>query len=407
MAERKPLPVLKPAKETSKAKTTAKKKTPTPRTVHKTSPVLPKAVTEKPKSPMEAKPVSKTKQMALEEFYDNGSCVCTCCGKEYKHRKGNFLKSTSPLYAGTGGYVSICRDCTLNYYSTVEEYYEFDARKTIERMCQLFDCYYSPDVVEATSINAVNMRYKHRWPFYLTKCNFVKNLGIQYLDTLKEREDNQQRIHSMSDLPKESDLEEEEYDENETPTISSFVVTKEMVRKFGIGMNGDEYEFLEEEYKDWCSKVEVKSKAQEELIKNICLSQLNIRRAQASNNAKAVQEAQKNFTELLQNCNLTPKQANEVANSSVAQMSLGNLIKKIENEEPIKTPTKEFQDPDGIRRYLSGFFFGHLAKALKIKNDNQQLYDELIGDYSVNMSDVDDDVNDINGLLDETGEEDD
>ena len=113
----------------------------------------------------------------------------------------------------------------------------------------------------------------------------------------------------------------------------------------------------------------------------------------------------KSLTDLMANCNLTPRQASETANSSSTQLCLGQLIKRIEDEEPIAEASPEFKDPDGIRKYIGTFFFGHLAKALHIKNDNQAEYDAEIAKYTVVPPEIDDDVEAVSDIFDNQEDE--
>ena len=217
--------------------------------------------------------------------------------------------------------------------------------------------------------------------------------GETFLDTVRDEFEASKIVRTLDDS--QIDMGDEE----------PFVVTKDMVRRWSTGMEPREYEFLEGEYADWCNKVEVKSKSQEELIKAICLAQLNVRRAQSLGNSKMVTDSMKSLTDLMANCNLTPRQASETANSSSTQMCLGQLIKRIEDEEPIPEPSEEFKDPDGIRKYISTFFFGHLAKALHIKNDYQRAYDEEMAKYTVELPKDGDGIDDIEGLFDNADED--
>ena len=50
----------------------------------------------------------------------------------------------------------------------------------------------------------------------------------------------------------------------------------------------------------------------------------------------------------------------------------------IEEEEPIPEADEEFQDVDGIRKYISVWFFGHLCKMLGVENKYSYLYDQEI-----------------------------
>jgi hypothetical protein len=54
----------------------------------------------------------------------------------------------------------------------------------------------------------------------------------------------------------------------------------------------------------------------------------------------------------------------------------GVWLRKIENDHPIAEPAPELRDVDGIIKYITIWFFGHLCKMLKINNTYSQLYEE-------------------------------
>jgi hypothetical protein len=301
---------------------------------------------------------------------------CCMCGNEWTTQKGNFLSGgKSPLWKANGGYLPFCKTCCESLMENMISFYGGNEEHALRHLCQVFDWYYD----EAASAMTLAQVHKgnSRVNIYPSKMctRQVATRGETYLDTVRDDFEAAKIVKSATDVVVE-DFDEE-----------PFVVTREIIRRWSTGMAPEEYEFLENEYEDWNNKVEVKTKSQEELIKAICLAQLNVRRAQAAGNSKAVTESMKALTDLMANCNLTPRQASEIANSSSTQMCLGQLIKRIEDEEPIKEASDEFKDPDGIRKYLSTFFFGHLAKALHIKNDNQRAYDEEMAKYTVEPPD--------------------
>ena len=167
---------------------------------------------------------------------------------------------------------------------------------------------------------------------------------------------------------------------------------------FGVGYKPDEYYYLREQYDEWITRYEAKTKAQEELFKAICITQLTIRRAQQQNNPKAIADATKSFQDLLGSANLKPSQNND--NALVEQNTFGTLIKKWEDERPIPEAEDEFKDVDGIKRYIDAYFFGHLAKVMKIDNDYSKIYDEEMAKYTVQKPQYEGD--DISGLETDT-----
>lgn len=315
---------------------------------------------------------------------------CVMCGNEWATQKGNFPSGGgSPLWKGNGGFLPFCRSCCEAMMENMVAFYNGNEEHALRHLCRTFDWYYS----EAASVMTLNQvrAGNSRLMLYPSKActRQVSQCGETFLDTIRDDYEASKKVRSTDDLSQNIDTEAEE----------PFVVTKDMLRRWSTGMAPDEYEFLENEYDDWRNKVEVTTKSQEELIKAICLAQLNVRRAQHAGNTKSVAEAMKSLTDLMANCNLTPRQASEIANSSSTQLCLGQLIKRIEDEEPIAEPIGEFKDPDGIRQYIDTFFYGHLAKALHIKNDHQAAYEEEMSKYTVAPPSIDDEADAVDDIL--------
>lgn len=103
-------------------------------------------------------------------------------------------------------------------------------------------------------------------------------------------------------------------------------------------------------------------------------------------------DALKVFQDLLGTANLKPSQNSD--NSMVEQNTFGTLIKKWENTRPISEPLPEWQDVDGIRKYITVYFLGHFCKMLGIRNKYSAAYEEEMAKYRVEMPEYegDDDV---------------
>ena len=286
-----------------------------------------------------------------------GRYKCTCCGKEYKVQKGNFPVTNSVLYAGNGGYLTVCRSCIEKYYRRLIEFYSGNEEHALEHCCRLFDWYYNTD---ASAMTKNISQDRSRVSAYPAKMNMlqVRERGTTFLDTLKERHGN--RILGEDDLQSRS----------ESDDVADSAV--ETIRFFGFGYSDEEYTFLGNQYLDWTTRYECKTKAQEELFKNICISQLTIQRAQRGGNTREVADAMKTFQDLLGTANLKPNQTND--NALTDQNTFGTLIKKWENEEPIAEPEEEWRDVDGINKYIDTWFLGHLSNLVHVKNDYEEEY---------------------------------
>lgn len=150
---------------------------------------------------------------------------------------------------------------------------------------------------------------------------------------------------------------------------------------FGEGYSEKDYIYLSDEYSDYCSRYAVDSKALENLIKEIVLTQLEIRKARAQK--QAVNALQKTLQDLLGSSNLKPVQ--ESGAQAVDQESFGTLIKKWENERPIPEPDPAWKDVDGIGNYIKTYFLGHLSRVFGRQGENpyDDEYNEEIDKYTV------------------------
>jgi hypothetical protein len=292
------------------------------------------------------------------EFY------CSCCGKKYTKQKGNFPYSNSPLFAGNGGYVTICKSCIDKYFYNLVDFFSGNEEKAADRMCQICDWFYADDIwgvcrkISSDRSRIGALPSKASLPQY-------KSRGITYLDTIKERASI--NINDAEDLLDAKD------------DLADLKVRKKTISMFGMGYSMEQYKFLQEQYDDWTARCEAKTKAQEELFKNLCIAQLNIQIAQQTGGK--VKDAMDTFQSLLGSANLKPVQNND--NALADSQSFGTLIKKFEEEKPIPEPDPEWKDVDGIAKYITVYFLGHLCKMIGIKNNYARMYEEEIAKYRV------------------------
>lgn len=295
---------------------------------------------------------------------------CSCCGKEYTTQNGNFPISHSMLYEGNNGYLTICRYCVEKYYQQMVGFFSGNEEHAIEHCCALFDWYYNTDVVAMTR-NSTSGRSKIS--MYPSKMNMqhIKSKGTTFLDTIRDRHGN--KILNKEDVPYggEEDLLDE----------LSEKVDENTIRFWGFGYSNEEYLYLDDQYQDWTTRYEAKTKSQEELFKSICVVQLGIQRAQKKGNTKEITDLMKTFQDLLGTANLKPNQSND--NVLAEQNTFGTLIQKWEEERPISEPDEEWKDVDHIKEYIGTYFFGHLCKTVDVKNDYEAAYTKEMEKYTV------------------------
>jgi hypothetical protein len=184
-----------------------------------------------------------------------------------------------------------------------------------------------------------------------------------YLEELAEQERLNDKIESVEDL-------QEIQNDSISPKTLSF---------WGMGFSATDYLYLNDKYQDWTSRHECKTKAQESIFQKICLMELQIMKA--IQKGDKVDGLIKSFNDLLGSANIKPVQNKD--NSLADQNTFGTLIQKWENEKPVPEPDPEWEDVDGIRKYIGVWFLGHLCRMLNINNTYSRLYDEEIARYTV------------------------
>ena len=321
-----------------------------------------------------------------KEEADNRTYRCTSCGKDYRKLKGNFRSSQSPFFRGWG-YIPICNRC-LDYYE--KEYTERLGcnDEAIRRLAMHLDLYMDETLLAASrKINADNSRIAG----YISKANLQQYKGRTYDTYLQEKAEAERmnnKIESIEDL---KGIEQE--------------ISQKTLAFWGMGFAPDDYVYLNNKYDDWTSRHECKTKAQESIFQKISLMELQI--LKAAQKGDKIDGLMKSFNDLLGSANIQPKQNKD--NSLADQNTFGTLIQKWENEKPIPEADPEWADVDGIKRYISCWFLGHLCKMLRIKNTYSDLYDEEIAKYTVEKPVYEEDAemsfDDIFGKAEEGKEE--
>lgn len=123
------------------------------------------------------------------------------------------------------------------------------------------------------------------------------------------------------------------------------------------------------------------------MFKQICYAQLDILKAKRA--GQPTKDLTKTLQDLLATANLQPKQTKD--NTLAEQNTFGTLIRKWENERPIPEPDEEWKDVDGIAKYITIYFLGHLCKMMGIKNSYSRMYEAEMAKYKVEKPEYEDD----------------
>ena len=292
---------------------------------------------------------------------------CTRCGEEHSVRSQNFTRTQSPLYAENDRFLPICKKCVREIFDTYRESLG-DEKAAIRRVCMKFDIYYSDNIYK-TIRNTPNTSSPIM--MYIKQTGLRPYAGKTFDDTLAEEEAALQEEQPISLV----DMNESE------PEIDPKIVAF-----WGSGLTASFYNELEEQLKKWTEgrKIDDIDIGEITVIKKICLLEVIINQNVAEGDTKAVEKNVKALDALLGSANLKPVQnKGNAADEKDAMTPFGVWIKKIEDERPIAEPEEQFRDVDGIAKYISVWFLGHLSKVLNIHNRYSQLYEEEIAKLTV------------------------
>jgi hypothetical protein len=324
-------------------------------------------------TPMEKKSLAApSKDLTEDKVY-----YCTSCGKGYVKLKGNFRASQSPFFKGWGA-IPICATC-LDYYE--KQYTERlgSNDEAIKRLALHFNIYFNDSLLTSSK----NIRAdQSRIGAYISNANlrqYKDKTYDTYLEEVTEEERKNNKIETVDEL-------KEIQNKNKDAVYDT--ITSEILMFWGAGYALDDYVFLDNKYNQWVSRHECKTKAQESIFQKICLIELQINKA--TQNGDKVDSLIKSFNDLIGSANIKPVQTKD--NVLADQNTFGMLIQKWENERPIPEPDLEWQDVDGISKYISVWFFGHLCRMLNINNKYSQLYDEEIAKYTVQKPQYEEDA---------------
>lgn len=322
--------------------------------------------------------------------------VCLRCGHSHEQQKRYFPSSHSPMFRGNGGYLPFCGDCLD------EMLYEYklkygDESAAMRHMCMKLDIYWHPEIYDMVyKGNTSNSRIKS----YISRSNLLKYANKCYDDTLddeRKAEENERRSEHIKAVVADQNSENNE-DMNGAVVIPP--PTPETIAFWGIGFTPDMYYELNARYEKWTKDKGELDNSAESLYKTICILECKIVRDTIA--GKPVEQSANTINTLLGSLNQKPvqKQQDEV-DSSFDNMPFGVGIRMCENTRPIPKPKPEFQDVDGIVRYISIWFLGHLCKMLNIRNTYCKLYEDEMARLRVEreVSDEEDDEGAFNDIF--------
>ncbi len=311
----------------------------------------------------------------------SSAAVCTKCGRAYGRRKGYFPVNYSMLYKGIG-HIPVCKECIDTMYNSYLAQCN-DAKAAVRQMCRKLDLYWSDKVYEIVSRKSTN---SSMMTSYIAKINSVTYSGKCYDNTLSEE-------GTLWSFGKELAAEKEPVEPEPPPEEEEIEIPDDVKAFWGMGYSPEMYVALEQRRSYWMSRFPADYELDigtEALIKQICSLELDINRDRAA--GRPVDKSVTALNTLLGSANLKPAQKKgDDADSALDKTPLGVWAKRLEDERPIKEVDPELRDVDGIIRYISIWFLGHLCKMLNIKNTYCKLYEEEMAKMRIEKPEYEDD----------------
>ena len=289
---------------------------------------------------------------------------CISCGAVTDNPDELFHTGYSNIYIGWSYHFPMCKNCMDNLYDAYARVLTYE--EVYRRMCMTFDIYFDENLAQKASQGSKPNR---RMTGYINRTKLNQYANKTYADTVNE------------ELEEKLKKEQEEAEKTaNTPVLSieevgatQQTVSKESFNFWGFGFTVEEYQFLDNKFVEWTISHECKNKAQESYFQKICMIELLI--LKANQKGEDASKLYDQFNKLMNSANLQPRQTNE--NALADTNTVGTLIKKWEDNAPIPKPKPEWEDVDGIRKYISVWFLGHLCKLIGIDNKFSQQWTDL------------------------------
>lgn len=254
-----------------------------------------------------------------------------------------------------------CMTCVDNLFI---DYYEEakDYKKAMRQLCRKLDLYWNEGLwepIERSSAPQVMVKK------YIKKINSINHTGKCYDDTLRE----ENALWNLFPYTEQNSSDED-------------TVPDEIVAFWGPGYTSKMYMELEQRRHYWMTRfpedaiIDIGTEA---LIRQICNLEIDINKDRAA--GKPIEKSVNALNTLLGSAMLKPTQKKDDGASNDIPFGVG--IGWCERHKPIKEPSEEFKDVDGIVKYIMVWVYGHLAKMMGKKNLCSKLYEDEMENWRV------------------------
>lgn len=278
---------------------------------------------------------------------------CTCCGRQYDTRNGNFTKSESILYQASDKFLPVCDQCISEIIAQYKTRFDGDEDRAIERLCLHFDIYFDIDLLETCGHKENPLvRFKE----YCRKCNTSFRQGKHTYD---------EYLASKGDVPTYlMDVKQAQQDGSLDP---------EIVERWGSGIfTTDDYEALEMHYQMLKRQNPNCDSNQEIFVKDLCIIKWQQMNAIKNHNTNDYQKLTQLYHDTFNEAGLKVGQEAIEGGDSTLGVTLETISKY--TPEEYYQDQELYKDFDGLGEYFQRFILRPLRNLMYGTTDRDREY---------------------------------
>lgn len=277
------------------------------------------------------------------------------CRKCMEMKKPADFYQASDRWLDSNGYFSVCKDCCNALYQKMYAT-ERNLERALLRTCRILNLKYDPNAIEATKIHLKTMSEKGR-----DTENILGIYKTKILSVLKVAKGDSNDNQDLTFVEPGESLPDPVNDDDGPDAI-------DLKQFWGDNFNWDQFTFLERELADWKKTHKCDTKAEESLLKELCIKELEIRQTRVE--GKSVGSLVKEKQELMKTASVDPAKT-ALAGSGKSQDTFSAFIKTIEENSPAEyyQDKKLFKDFDNIVLYFKNFLVRPLKNFITNSRD--------------------------------------
>lgn len=272
---------------------------------------------------------------------------CNCCGESKPLNE--FYKSNSNMYKADK-LLPLCKECLFEVYEENFQFYK-NPEDALYKTIMGIDCYYDLKTAKKAVIEAYGTDKN------IMKC-YMSQIGLKNKNLTAKSSPYRNIFDNEENKEKAFEIEKLEADDN------PFLITKEIIYKWGAGREVEDYMFLENDYETMCSTYGNKNPYSLSSYVQISLYRLLLKKEweKPNPNSKTINDINASISKIAGDCKMKEHQ---IDNNEDDNLRFSKFIEMVEFREPIINDPL-YDDVDGIRKVVKEDYVHPLARALDI-----------------------------------------